>query len=150
LRDAHALVQALFGGWTVSWVYQYHGGPFLRFGALVVSGDPALPGGEKSRTRMFRTEAFAQQPAYTPRSNAKQYPGVHGPSYSNLDATLMKEVSVRERYKLEIRMECYNLTNSFMGGTVNVAVTNSQFGRVTAQRAGHYGRQFQYTARIRW
>ena len=48
------------------------------------------------------------------------------------------------------KMEAYNLTNSFIGAMPNVNVDSSLFGRVTAQRAGYYGRQLQYTGRIRW
>jgi len=64
--------------------------------------------------------------------------------------TVAKPVRLRERASLEIRMEACNLTNSFIGAMPNVNVDSSLFGRVTGQRAGYYGRQLQYTGRIRW
>jgi len=64
--------------------------------------------------------------------------------------TLAKTFKVTERIGFEVRMETYNLTNSFIGAMPNVNVDNSQFGRAVTQRAGFNGRQFQYTGRFRW
>ena len=47
-------------------------------------------------------------------------------------------------------MESYNLPNVFNGANPQLNPDNALFGRVTAQRNTYYGRQFQYTGRIRW
>jgi hypothetical protein len=47
-------------------------------------------------------------------------------------------------------MEAYNATNSFMGANPSMDVNSSIFGRVVNQRAGFFGRQFQYSGRFRW
>jgi hypothetical protein len=99
---------------------------------------------------MFDTSKFTRQPAFTRRNNPLQYSGVTGPGYKDLDLTLAKTRAITERVKLEIRMEAYNFTNSFMGANPTTNVDSSLFGRVVAQRAGTYGRQFQYSARLMW
>ncbi|MBI3680346.1 MAG: TonB-dependent receptor [Acidobacteria bacterium] len=143
-----AVADGLLGGWTVSGIYSYVSGDFLRFAAMLVSGDPVIS--NPTRDRWFDTSKFTRQPAYTRRSNPLQFEGLAGPARLSLDMTLAKTFKLTERLGFELRMETYNLTNSFIGALPNVAVDSSQFGRVTAQRAGFYGRQFQYTGRFRF
>jgi hypothetical protein len=146
--NSHKFVDAILGGWSTSGIYEYIGGDFLRFGAVQVSGDPAIE--NPTRAQRFDTSVFVRQPAFTRRSNPWQFDGVHGPRYSNLDLTLAKQHPITEKIKLEVRMEAYNFTNSFMGGAVNTNVDSSLFGTVTGQRAAFFGRQLQYMLRLRW
>ena len=85
-------------------------------------------------------------PAFTPRTNPWQYPGVTGPRFMNVDATLSKFFPIAEQIRLEFKMEAYNLTNSFMASMPNVNVTSSLFGRSTGQ--ANRGRELQYTLRL--
>ena len=147
-NNANKVVDAILGGWSTSGIYEYIGGDFLRFGAMLVNGDPAID--NPTREQRFDTSVFVRQPAFTRRSNPWQFDGVHGPRYSNLDLTLAKQHPITEKIKLEIRMEAYNFTNSFMGGAVNTNVDSSLFGSVTGQRAAFFGRQLQYMLRLRW
>jgi hypothetical protein len=45
-------------------------------------------------------------------------------------------------------MESYNATNTFNGANPVTNVNSSQFGQVIQQRAGYFGRQFQYSGRF--
>jgi len=86
-------------------------------------------------------------PAFTPRLNPWQYPGVTGPRFANIDSTLSKYFPLRgDRTKLEFKLEAYNMTNSFMATNPNVSVTSSLFGRSTGQ--ANRGREIQYTIRL--
>ena len=89
---------------------------------------------------------FKQATPFTPRTNPFQYDGLTGPRYWNLDSTLSKNFDVTERFKLEFRLEAYNLTNSVMPGNPNLTVTSVQFGRIASQV--NYGREVQYTLRL--
>ncbi|MDP2999118.1 MAG: carboxypeptidase-like regulatory domain-containing protein [Bryobacterales bacterium] len=146
--DSSAFVNSVFGGWTVSSIYQWVSGAYLRFGAMLVNGDPKLE--NPTRDRWFNTSVFVRQPDYTRRSNPLQFVGLTGPSLWSWDATLAKTVKIADRLSFEIRAESYNLTNTFIGQNPIVNVDSSQFGRVVTQRPGYYGRQFQYTGRFRW
>jgi hypothetical protein len=148
LANAPRPVDAVLGGWSLSGIYTYNSGGFLRFGPAIVSGDPRVD--DPTRERMFDTTVFTRQPAFTRRANPLQFPGVTGPGFKNLDLTLAKTLPVTERLKLELRMESYNFTNSFMGANPVLNVDSSLFGRVVAQRSGTYGRQFQYSGRLIW
>ena len=65
---------------------------------------------------------FGCLPAFTPRTNPYQYDGITGPIMWNVDATVSKVFPIRERYKLEFRLEAYNVTNSLMWANPNLTV----------------------------
>jgi len=142
------VADAVFGGWALSGIFTFNTGQFLRFGGLVVNGDPSLD--NPTKERMFDTSKFQRLPAFTRRTNPIQYDGVKGMRFKNIDLTLAKEFSLTERIKFELRMEAYNLPNNFNGALPSTAFGTSAFGSVTAQQAGYNGRQFQYSGRFRW
>jgi hypothetical protein len=145
LSNLHPVLNAVFGGWSTSSLFMYNSGAFLRFGPALVEGNPEIS--DPSRNRYFDTSKFKVLPAFTPRTNPWQYPGVTGPRFANIDSTLSKFFPVRgDRMRMEFKMEAYNLTNSFMAGPVNTTVTSSLFGRSPAQ--ANRGREMQYTLRL--
>ena len=84
------------------------------------------------------------------RNNPLQYSNVVGPRVSSVDMTVMKEHKLSEKLGLEIRLEAYNMLNSFFGADPTTDRNSSLFGRIANQRATFFGRQVQYTARLRW
>jgi hypothetical protein len=144
----HPVLNAIVGGWQVSGIYTYRSGEYLRFPAADVLGEPTIdsPGPEM----WFNRDAFVQLPAFTPRNNPYQYSDIKGPIMWNLDGTLSKIFPIKERYKLELRWEAYNLTNSLMWANPNMTVTAQQFGRSAAQAQGNRGREMQYTLRLQF
>jgi hypothetical protein len=149
LSGASGLVDAVLGGWMTSWIYTYYAGERLRFGQMDVVADPKIDNPDKWGF-MFNPAAFRFNPnsQYQVRSNPKSYPGVQGPGYKNLDLTLNKYFRLNERFRIEFRMEAYNVSNTFTGANPNTNVTSAQFGRVTAQGNGTLGRELQYNIRL--
>ncbi|MBK9170725.1 MAG: TonB-dependent receptor [Bryobacterales bacterium] len=143
-QGMNPVLNAIVGGWSTSSIFVFNTGAFLRFGQLDVTGEP----GSSPRTwdKWFDTSVFKQATPFTPRTNPFQYPHVTGPRYWNLDTTLSKNFDLTERFKLEFRLEGYNLTNSVMPGNPNLTVTSTQFGGITSQV--NYGREVQYTLRL--
>jgi hypothetical protein len=148
LTDANRVVDGIFGGWSLSGLFSFNTGQYLRFGGLLVNGDPSLD--NPTKERMFDTTKFARLPAFTRRTNPFSYDGVKGMRFKNLDLTLAKSFSLTERIKFELRMESYNALNNFNGALPNTTFGNSAFGAITAQQAGYLGRQFQYSGRFSW
>jgi hypothetical protein len=147
LTNAHPIADAVLGGWALSGIFTFNTGEYLRFDGLLQTGDPVLS--DRSKGRMFNTDAFRVLPAFTRRENPL-YPGVTGPNFKNLDLTLSKNFKVTEALGFELRMEAYNAFNGFNGANPVTNVNSSQFGAIVAQRAGYFGRQFQYSGRLRW
>lgn len=147
-NSANKVVDGVLGGWALSGIWQYVSGEYLRLGGVLVSGNPAID--NPTRDRWFDTSKVTRLPAYTRRTNPLQWDGFTGPNIKSLDLTLAKEFKLTERLGFELRMESYNLPNTFIGANPQLNPDSSLVGRVTSQRNTYYGRQFQYTARIRW
>jgi hypothetical protein len=148
MNQAHPIAQAILGGWAVSGIFTFNTGTFLRFPGALVDGDPTLD--NPTRERWFDTSKIRVLPPFTRRQNPLQYPRLTGPSFRNIDLTMAKEFQVTEKISFELRMESYNLTNSFMGANPSTSPTSGTFGQIAAQRPGFFGRQFQYSGRFRW
>jgi len=86
MGSANPLAEAVFGGWTVSGLFSYNSGAYLRFGGALVDGDPGVD--EPTSQRWFDTTKFKVLPAFTRRANPLQYNDVKGPRFVNIDTTL--------------------------------------------------------------
>jgi hypothetical protein len=144
LPNLNRVANAIIGGWVTSHILMWNSGSFLRFGQMIVNGDPILS--DHNLQKWFNTSVFSPPAAYTPRTNPYQYDGLTGPRYWNLDSTISKNFNLTERFRLEFRLEAYNLTNSFMPSNPDVSVYSSLFGRSTGQ--ANSGREMQYTLRM--
>jgi len=149
MSSANWLVDGVLGGWSLSGIFSYNTGQYLRFSGLVVNGDPSID--NPSKELAFDKTKFSNLPAFTRRANPLQYDGVKSMPFKNLDMTLAKSFSITERVKFELRMEAYNATNTFNGDLPSTNFSNyTTFGTVIAQRPGYYGRQLQYSGRFSW
>src|SRR6185312_12909781 len=122
MSHAPRVVDLLLGGWSTSQIFQWNSGSYLQFGQMKVSGNPVLS--DPTNGKWFDTSVFSKADAYTPRTNPWTYSGLTGPGYWNIDSTLAKEFPLTERFRLELRIEAYNATNSFMAGNPGVDVLN--------------------------
>jgi hypothetical protein len=146
LAGAPRAVNFVLGGWSFSPLFTYDSGAWLSFGSMLVvkSGSPKLD--NPTRQKWFDTSMFQRLPAYTERTNPVYYAGVTGPRQWNIDATLSKSFRINERFRTELRMEAYNMTNSINWGMPNMSVDSALFGVVNSQ--SNRGRECQYTVRL--
>jgi len=124
----------------------WRSGFFTRFGGLVVSGNPILE--NPTPRKWFDTAVFAPLPAYTPRSNPWQYPGLTNPGYLSTEGSLVKRVPVTERYRAELRVDVFNVLNNMTWADPNTNVYSSQFGQSTNQLGNTFGRRVQLGLRV--
>jgi hypothetical protein len=146
MSGVNPVANAVLGNWDLSGLWTYNAGLHLRFPGALVNGNPAVDNPTKGQ--WFNTGAFTILPPFTRRANPLQYDDVKGPNMINLDMTLAKGFQLTERFKFEIRLEAYNATNAFFGANPDTNPASGVFGRITQQRGGVFGRQFQYTGRI--
>lgn len=59
---------------------------------------------------------------------------INGPRYFNIDAALLKNISIKENLRLQIRVEAFNLLNyvNFSPGTQFPSITSTTFGQLTS------------------
>jgi hypothetical protein len=75
-------------------------------------------------------------------------PGILGPGFKNLDLTLGKFFALTERFRMELKMEAYNVSNTFNAADPSTTFSNANFGRVSQQAPAFYGREFQYNLKV--
>jgi hypothetical protein len=173
LSDAGGLKQALLGGWTVSALFRYHSGLPLRvtsnsyYAGWSDFGYPiyvnANPSGDYSR--QFRGN-FDQKDAASPANRYFDPKLFSNPAYGEFgtgpgyfkqlrwfgaayeDLGIMKNISIGDRYNLQIRFELINVFNRHYYSDPVTDIGNAMFGQVVsttgAPRQGQLGIRFEF------
>ena len=99
-------------------------------------------------TRYFNTAAFvpiAQLPKGIYGNSGRNI--LDGPGLSNTDFTLMREIPLRERVRLQMRGEFFNAFNQVHFDPPNTSVSSGSFGRILSAQPG---RVIQVAAKVIW
>ncbi|HXI41095.1 MAG TPA: carboxypeptidase regulatory-like domain-containing protein [Bryobacteraceae bacterium] len=108
------------------------------------TGQPVFGPGMHTAGRWFNPAAFATPPAFTFGNTGRNT--VYGPGMQTLDFAVVREFTITERMKFQIRGEFFNALNQINLGTPNRFVNTPQFGTITD--AATPGREVQLSARI--
>jgi hypothetical protein len=142
-------LDTIIGGWQLSGIYSFTSGAPLIFTAGSIAPASVEQISEVGTgSYWFETTGFAPLPAYTRRANPWCYDGLTGPGFTNMDLSLGKRFNLTERFKLQIRMDAFNMLNGMNWATPQMTVTASDFGKTNTQLSGYYGRQLQYSIRF--
>ncbi|HLH04737.1 MAG TPA: carboxypeptidase-like regulatory domain-containing protein [Bryobacteraceae bacterium] len=142
LGGLNRLGDAVIGGWSLTGVMTFNTGDYPRFGNYIVTGNPCqnVPSGF-----YFNPNVFALTPpnAYTLRTNPLQYSCIVGPSFFDLDASLLKNFHFTERVQGQLKMTAYNATNKLNLGDPDTNRADAAFGQALYQGSpgGTFGSQ---------
>jgi Carboxypeptidase regulatory-like domain len=157
----NSFTRAVTRDWTGSMQYQAQTGfPFT----ISVFGDTANAGtvvgenpiranltgakifgsGTKTSTTWINPKAFITPPAYTYGNVGRN--SVYGPGLTTMDLGIVREFSLAEKARLEMRGEFFNTFNHTNLGTPNRFVNTSSFGSIT--EVATPGREVQVSARL--
>lgn len=143
---------ALLGGWAASGTYLLQSGPPLSWGNVVYLGGPLNLNTRETFKPAFDITQFDRQSADQPSDNIRTFhstdPRWRGDKTNNIDASLARQLSYRDRFTGELRVEAFNLLNHPVFGNPNLTPTSSSFGLITSQ-AGE-SRTLQVSAHIRF
>ncbi|MBM3787852.1 MAG: TonB-dependent receptor [Acidobacteria bacterium] len=145
------MTKLLIGGWQVNGISTFQSGQPLVFG---VSGTPPYAGGRASFTGVavqtsggvsgrlggvsggsgyLNAAAFRLPVSFefgnTPRLDSRN----RGPQTVNLDFSLIKNFSMSESLRVQLRGEAFNVTNTPVFGLPNTTVGNPGFGVIGGQ-----------------
>ena len=153
--------RAVTRGWRLSTVYQAQSGfPFTisvfgdtaNAGTILgenpiranYTGAPVFGPGTRTAERWFNAEAFATPAAYTFGNVGRNT--VYGPGMHTLDAAIVREFSLSETARFQLRGELFNALNHTNLGTPNRFVNTPQFGSIT--EAATPNREVQISLRL--
>ena len=152
----HGWKSAVVSGFNLNGSYVLTNGPLLSFGNLIYNGsnpsDIKMHGanyGEWFNTANFDTKSADQLGAYNLRVFPTHIDGVRQVGENNVNLNLQKTVTIRERFKVQARYECFDIFNHGIVTTVNTTPTSATFGQVTGNDAGGpFNRVQQVEAKI--
>ncbi len=104
-----------------------------------------LPKGQETLARWFNTDAFTVAAPYT-SGNAPRFQ-FYGPGIENFDASLMRNVMLREKLRLQFRAEFYNLMNHPNFKNPNTTLGNVNYGKITSDNGA---RTTELALRLFW
>ncbi len=159
LTEAPRAVDMVLGGWQLTTTTRLYSGRLLQFGNLIVSGDPRITDASEGPSgRWFDPTVFSALPTSTNasdppnlvrRTNPRYFDGLYGPSSMQTDMTLSKGFQLSEQFKLEARVESYNVFNRINWDNPGVTFTDpSTFGKVTRKSQAYTGREMQFGMRL--
>jgi hypothetical protein len=150
LSNATPILDAVIGGWNITPTGFWRSGRAIRFGSLVVNGDPHVD--NPNQTRWFDKTVFSVVPPFTARTNPWQYDGLRGPQQFNMDASLVKSFNIYEQVRFELRMDMFNVINNITWHNPDTNVNSANFGRSTNndQLNSTFGRRTQLGLRLQF
>jgi hypothetical protein len=150
LNGLNPIAKHILGTWEISSIYTLQSGkPFginggngnnnsgsLQNGdrANVVPGKSAWShrgGRSKWLASYFNTDAFTTNPVGTFGNSGRNI--FRGPYLNYADSALSKNISYRERYKLQLRFELFNTFNHASFGTPDNTPTDGTFGVINSE-----------------
>jgi len=138
LATVHPAVRQVVGGWQLQLTAQLNGGAPLAFGNVqLVSDITTVPlGSAQTLDRWFNTAAFnrdsTQQLASNLRIVSSRFAGVRAPGVQIWDISAVKNVSIREKWRVQFRAELLNALNHSNLNPPNVDPTSTLFGTITS------------------
>lgn len=150
-------ITRLFGGWRAGGIATFQSGPpFTVYSSVNATnaftpgtlradliGDPKLSESNRGLSRWFNTAAFATPAPF--RFGTAGRGILHGPGLWNVDSSLIKTFPIRERIRLEMRAEFFNVLNHANFGLPGRSTGTPAFGIINSASAG---RSSQLAARI--
>ena len=147
--------QILKGVQLSTQIVRQSGAP-IDWGNVLFNGilnDIVLPQSQRTADRWFNTDAgFNKAAASQLVNNFRTFPlrfnGIRQDGQATWNFSAIKNVSLRESIKLQLRADCFNGLNHPNFNAANVAPTSTAFGTIGSQNGG--GRQFTVAARIKF
>jgi hypothetical protein len=137
----------VLGGWNISGVFSRQSGLPLsvtQSGGQIwdgtqrpnLIGDPSTSGPITSRLDNYFNAAAFSQPATDVPGTAPRTLSYRGPSIQIFDAVLIKDFTIRQGQRLEVRFEAQNVLNHPVFGDPNTSFGSNAFGQITGTKVG--------------
>jgi hypothetical protein len=152
--DFHSgVLNRIAGGWVLNGIYVNQVGAPLTFGSNLIYNGGALnnnPHPANLDAPMFDTTRFNTNSAQQLGSNiatfGTRYGSLRQDGAANVDLSLIKNTTITERVRFQLRFEAFNALNRPSFDPPNLTATSSAFGKITTQP--NLPRSIQMAARV--
>jgi hypothetical protein len=134
----HGILSAIAGGWQTAATFEWQPGPLLSWGNLFFNGNLDDIGKcAKTLDRWFNIDAgFERDPAKVAAAFQKRvFPtvidGLRRDKTLLLNANIQRNILLRERVQLQLRLDAANVLNRTHYQAPNLDPTSTQFGTIT-------------------
>lgn len=148
LGSASGVTGKILSGWQVQGVYIAQSGQALGFGNAIFTGDirsVAIPNGQRTVDRWFNTEGFernsSRQLQFNLRTLSSRFSGIRGDGINTFNLSIIKNTSITETMKIQLRGEAINAMNHVMFVNPNTNPASAAFGTVSDEKSS--GRAIQ-------
>ena len=135
-----SVLNRIVGGWSLNGIYVNQIGAPLTFGSSVMYlGGPLnnSPHPSNLDAPIFDVTRFntvsSQQLASNINTFGTRYGSLRQDGAANVDLSLIKNTSITEKVRLQLRFEAFNALNRPSFDPPNLSVTSSAFGKITTQ-----------------
>lgn len=146
---AGAWTDRIIGGWKINGIYTAQSGPLVTFGNVIFFGGD-LQWDNRRVERVFNTSLFETGAARQLNRNQRTFPEVfsayRADIVNNVDLSVIKNIPIVERIKLQFRAESFNAFNRAAFNGPNMDPVNRNFGVITS--TANLPRTFQLALRL--
>ncbi|HTS63690.1 MAG TPA: TonB-dependent receptor [Candidatus Acidoferrales bacterium] len=169
LSSSSAVANAIISRWQISGLATYQSGAPLTIGgtctsggilgtcypnynpsfngSVWINGDFGSGGKNVTSTPYLDKTAFVDPPAYTVGNIARSAPyGLFAPHNADLDLSVRREFSIRERWKLAFQADAFNINNAVHFAAPGTNIDAANFGTFTTM--ANQPRKLQFSGRI--
>ncbi len=156
LGNAGWMLNGLLGGWSVQGWFEGQTGDALGFGTNAIFNGQlrniVLPKSQRRVERWFNIDAgFDRDSASRLEQNiqtfSSRFSGIRADGINNFDLSMFKNFRIRERLRLQFRMETFNSLNHVQLTAPDTTPTSTAFGTITGEK-GHGQRQITLAIKV--
>ncbi|MDX1980412.1 MAG: carboxypeptidase regulatory-like domain-containing protein [Bryobacteraceae bacterium] len=141
----------LIGGWILNGIYTWQPGAPVNWGNLIYFGGD-LNWDPRNIDRVFDVSRFNREPTQQLQNNVRTFPSrfanLRQDGANNFDFSVLKDIPIWERVKLQFRTEFFNGFNHPAFDPPQLNPTNRNFGTVIRQ--SNVSRRLQMALRLNW
>jgi hypothetical protein len=153
-KGSHGLTRQVLGGWNANGIVTIQSGQSIALQSGSASQRPNVVSGvddhaaQQSLTQWFNKAAFSIPAPFTYGNASRTIPNIMSDGMFDMDFALYKDFALSERFKLQLKGEAFNLTNTPTFDVPNRDVTSQSFGVVSATALNPRPRSVQLSLRL--
>lgn len=151
LTNANGFTHRVVTGWQLNTIYTRQSGSPVEWGNVIYNGGDLNWQG-RNLPAVFDIARFdrvaANQLDQNVRTFMQSYPSYRADGVNNIDISVIKNIPIVERLRLQFRAESFNAFNRTQFNGPELNPTNQNFGRITS--AANLPRTYQLALRLAW